>query len=313
MFALVGVGCDCKKASVPSVPGELTKIRLQTDWYPQPEHGGFYQALACGYYKEVGLEVEILTGGPGAGTIEKVVTGRVDFSMHRADAVLTKVAEGLPLEIVMATLQHDPQGIMLHAENPINSLAELDGKTIMAVPGMSWIAYLEKRYGIHIHITPSDYGLERFMADKQFIQQCMVTNEPYYARLHGQEVKVLPLRESGFDPYHVVYGRRDFIQKHRDMVKRFRAASIRGWTAFLKNPEPALALIKERNPGMEDAFMHAVYATLVAEKLVDGDPAQGESVGDVKPARIQAVSDAMSALQLLARPVKAAEVYAEGQ
>jgi ABC-type nitrate/sulfonate/bicarbonate transport system substrate-binding protein len=41
----------------------LTPVKFQADWYPQPEHGGFYDAVVKGYYKDEGLDVEIIPGG----------------------------------------------------------------------------------------------------------------------------------------------------------------------------------------------------------------------------------------------------------
>jgi len=55
----------CNRQPAPTVRGTgLTRITLQADWYPQPEHGGFYTALVKGYYREEGLEVSIRPGGP---------------------------------------------------------------------------------------------------------------------------------------------------------------------------------------------------------------------------------------------------------
>ena len=42
----------------------LTQVKFQADWYPQPEHGGFYDAVVKGYYTDEGLDVEIIPGGP---------------------------------------------------------------------------------------------------------------------------------------------------------------------------------------------------------------------------------------------------------
>ena len=56
MSALV-FGCN-QGSNEPQPAFGLTKVVLQTDWYAQPEHGGFYQALANGYYKEAVLDVE---------------------------------------------------------------------------------------------------------------------------------------------------------------------------------------------------------------------------------------------------------------
>ena len=34
-------------------------VRIALNWFPEPEHGGFYAALVHGYYREAGLDVEI--------------------------------------------------------------------------------------------------------------------------------------------------------------------------------------------------------------------------------------------------------------
>ena len=47
---LLGAACRPK----PVTPTNLRKVVFQTDWFPQAEHGGFYQALAKGYYRDAG-------------------------------------------------------------------------------------------------------------------------------------------------------------------------------------------------------------------------------------------------------------------
>jgi NitT/TauT family transport system substrate-binding protein len=63
-------GCSRTAPAAASAPGPaaaapLPKVRFKTDWFPQAEHGGFYQALAKGFYREAGIDVEIVPGGPG--------------------------------------------------------------------------------------------------------------------------------------------------------------------------------------------------------------------------------------------------------
>ncbi len=79
LAALLLPGCERR----PTEPMALRKVVFQSDWFAQAEHGGFYQALAKGYYREAGLDVEILTGGPGAGIKLKVAKGDADFGMNR--------------------------------------------------------------------------------------------------------------------------------------------------------------------------------------------------------------------------------------
>lgn len=305
---LVAAAClatlaGCGKAGdgpAEPTPDNPFHIVLQTDWFAQPEHGGFYQALEKGYYREAGLDVEILEGGPNAMSVQKVLSRRAHFAMNRADTVMTFVKRGMPVVMVMATLQHDPQGILLHADDPAQTVEDLDGRRVMAVPGLAWIAYVERKYNITLDIIPHDFGMERFLADPRFIQQCLVTNEPYYMEKHGAEVRVLRLADTGFNPYHGIYCHRDFAEARPDIVRRFVDASIRGWTDFIEgDPAPAFAAIAARNPKMTPGFMAYARDRLVEDRLVTGFPERDEAVGRLDPERMRALRDELHALGIL--------------
>jgi len=51
-------------AGHPSGTKPLIKVTLQTDWFAQPEHGGFIRHSSRGYYREAGLDVDIRQGNP---------------------------------------------------------------------------------------------------------------------------------------------------------------------------------------------------------------------------------------------------------
>lgn len=296
-LAMTGCGREDGGSAAPS---SSFRVVLQTDWFAQPEHGGFYQALAKGYYEEAGLEVEILQGGPNAMTTQKVLKGTAHFAMNRADTIYGLATRGVGIVMVMATLQNDPQALLLHASNPINSFHGLDGQRVMAVPGLAWIRWLEARYGIKMEILPHDFGLQRFIQDPEFIQQCLLTSEPFHALQAGVETKVLPLRESGFNPYHGVYCLNSFAEEHPDVVARFVAASIRGWRDFaLGDPAPALALIAEANPRMNAEFMDFSYRAMLRHALITGDDPHGGLVGQLDPARMEGLVEEMRRLGLI--------------
>ncbi len=127
--------------------GGLTGVRLQTDWYPQAEHGGFYDAQIRGYYKEEGLDVTILPGGPYVNSDQQVSMGAVQFAMGSSDHILQVIPNGLPLVAIAATMQHDPQALMMHQDSPVHSFQYLDGHTVAIRLGVStWFEYLVKRY-----------------------------------------------------------------------------------------------------------------------------------------------------------------------
>jgi NitT/TauT family transport system substrate-binding protein len=290
------------EGSAPAKP--LTKIRFQTDWYPQAEHGGHYQALAKGFYAEAGLDVEILSGGPGPTVPQKMIGGLADIAMGRSDDIMVQVGNGLPFVMVGALMQHDPQALLLHDENPVKTFADLNGKSIMAVPGTNWINFLKVRYKIEFNIVPLNYGLAQFMADKNFIQQCFITNEPYYAAKNGAKPRTLLLDDSGFTPYRIFFTTQKFARENPEAIRAFVAASIRGWDDFLSGDStPGKKLIAARNEQMTTEFMEFTIGAMKANRLISGDPAKGEQTGLLTRKRLQEQMDTLVELKVMAGPV----------
>lgn len=311
--ALALAGCGEK----PAAPADgsaaarpLAKVILQTDWYAQPEHGGFYQALVKGYYREAGLEVEIRQGSPSTRPQQVVAAEQADFGIGRSDDVVIYVSRGVPLVMVGALMQRDPQGIMFHQESGIRGFADLDRRNIMAVPGSNFIPIMERKFGIKVSITPSDYGMIRFVADKKFVQQCFITNEPFYVRQQGADVGVLLLSEIGFAPYRVWYSSRSFIAKNPEVARAFTAASIRGWREYIDGDRTeADARIGALNRQMTPEFIAFAVRAMKEHRLVNGDPAKGEAIGQLDPARVTDQLKQLAELGLLTRPVTLAEVF----
>ncbi|MFW5883520.1 MAG: ABC transporter substrate-binding protein, partial [Verrucomicrobiota bacterium] len=274
---LVWAGCG-----EPQSGGEV--LRLQTDWLAQPEHGGFYQAAEMGLYAEAGIEVAVLEGGPNALIMEKLASGRVDFAIGRSDDVMLARAQGLDFKIVAAFMQHDPQALMLHASNPIDSFADLDGQRVMAAPGQAWVPLIEGKFDIELELLPLDFGTERFMADPAFIQQVFLTSEPFYVRQHGVQPKLLLLRETGFDPYRVIYTTDRLIAERPEAVRAFVEVSLAGWHAYMQTPgTEAHAAIAERNPKKTPEFIAYVREAMREHQLVYGSAEAGEALGQVRP------------------------------
>lgn len=306
MAALVAAGCarepgaDDSRAAAPA----RRKTVLQTDWFPQAEHGGFYQALAKGFYRQAGLDVEIRSGGPGVGIKVPVSTGEVDFGMNRSDDVMVVASRGLPLVMVAAVLQHDPQALMVHADSPVKSLKDLKGRAVTASVGMAWIPYIQKKYRLSFDLKPNTYSVAAFLADKDSIQQCFVTNEPFYAQQQGVRVRTLPLAESGYDVYHTIICRRDLVRSSPERVRVFVAASIRGWRDYLEgDPAPAHAVILERNRHMTREQLDFSRGELILRSLVTGDRTRGEDIGQLSLARLAAELDVLLELKVMDVPV----------
>ena len=307
LLLTAGLLSGCGKSSAPAAAAGapvLTKIRFQTDWLAETEHGGFYQAIAKGYYREAGLDVEVLPGGPGPSVPQKIIGGIADVGMGTSDALIVSVNNNLPFVIAGVYMQHDPQAILLHEENPVNTFADLNGKTIMAVPGSNWLDYVKMHHGIDLKLIPLNYSLAQFMADKNFIQQCFITNEPYYARKNGAKVKTLLISNSGYDPYRVMFTTQKFAREHPDALRAFVAASLRGWRDFITgDPAPARALIAQSNDQMKSEFMDFSIGAIKDNFLVTGRPGTGEDIGVMTRRRLQEQVDLLVQLKLIPAPV----------
>ena len=289
-FAALLSGCapaDIREGDSP--------IRLQTDWYAQPEHGGQYQALAKGFYEDRGIEVNILEGGPNAMPLQTVARGRAEFGFSRSDDVIAAIERGMPLMIVAATLQRDPQALMFHADDPAESWENLDGRRVMAMPGSVWLDFLQHRYDIQLEIVSLDYGLGRFLADPEMIQQCFVSNQPFHARREGAEVDTWLIADAGYDPYHVVFAHRDYVEQNPDTVRAFVEASIEGWRDYLEgDPSPANEIILERNAEMSPDFIEYAVQIMRDGKFVTGQPERDEAIGKLDESRIEELLEQMA-------------------
>jgi len=70
-------------AIAPASAQTLDKVSFGTNWVPEAEHGGFFQALADGTYKKYGLDVTIVPGGPNDNNRMLLIAGKLDFFMAR--------------------------------------------------------------------------------------------------------------------------------------------------------------------------------------------------------------------------------------
>ena len=297
---LLLIACQQQDSSPEPGPTGLTRVQLQLDWFPEPAHGGFYQAAERGFYAEVGLEVEILPGGPGGRPTQKVASGQVPFSMGRSDDMMLAAAEGLPVLVVAAIMQHDPQALLFHADHPAQTFADLDGLAVMAYPGSAWIPFLKKRYDIEFDLQPMSFGLARFIADPDLIQACFVTDEPFRLEQSGVAVKTMLLADSGYDPYRVMVAHRPFADANPEIVRAFVAASIRGWQDYMEgDPAPAHARIAKENDHMTPEQMAFSHSEMKRRQFVAGRARTGPQYGQLDRSRLQVHAELLHELGVL--------------
>jgi NitT/TauT family transport system substrate-binding protein len=299
-------GCRSQQPS----PAGLTPVKLQLDWYPQPEHGGFFTAQLQGYYKAEGLDVTLLPVPQYGSVAQMVAGGKADFGLGSSDQILEWDSNGLPLVAVAATMQHDPQAVMVHQDSPVHDFKDLDGHTIAALPGATWLKYVTSRYNLHtVREIPSTFSISNFLTDPNYVQQIFITSEPFFAKQAGAQIRTFLISSSGYDPYRVQFTTRDFATRHPDIVAKFVRASIHGWQDYLKNPAPTNAYLLKLNPALNPAQEAYTSQALVDGRFVTGDDSSGAQVGRMTAARWQAGYEQLKSLGILHGPFDLTSAY----
>jgi NitT/TauT family transport system substrate-binding protein len=302
---LVASGCHRSSSDV-----SRAKLTLQADWYPQPEHGGFYTALVKGYYNDEGLDVAIQPGGPYVSVEQQVAVGAAQFGMGSSDRTLESVAGGQPLVAVAATMQRDPQGIMVRDDSPIHSFADLNGHTVAIKTGSTWFEYLVKRYQLNnVHEVPAMMSVANFVRDPQYIQQAFATSEPFFAHQSGIETRVLLTSDAGYNPYRVMFTTRDFLKEHPEIVARFVRASLKGWRDYLNDPGAAHAVIAKLNPALSPDWMQFSWKALRDGHFVTGDRVEGTELGEMRSDRWTTMFKQLLELKVIEKQFDPATAY----
>src|SRR3989454_9681381 len=104
-FAIVAImlAVSCSGTGTGGGGGQLTKVRLQLQWVAQSQFAGYYAALDKGYFKDLGLDVEIKLGGPDIVPQQVVASDAAEFGIawvpkmlasREAGADPVKIAQG---------------------------------------------------------------------------------------------------------------------------------------------------------------------------------------------------------------------------
>jgi NitT/TauT family transport system substrate-binding protein len=271
------------------------KVIFATNWKAQAAHGGFYQAVADGTYKQYGLEVSIRQGGPQVNNRPLLPAGRIEFLMtgnllHSFDNVKNMV----PTLVVAAIFQKDPQALIAlpgQGYEDFDALKNAPLALIAKDAQFSWWQWLKVTHGFKDEVLkPYNYNLGPFLANKKAIQQGYSVAEPIYVENQGKFTPVVHLlADHGFSTYStLIEARTDMVRSQPDRVQRFVDASILGWAHYLHgNRNAANALMMKANPEMSEAELEASVALMKSQGIVESGEALSVGIGAMNAARIK--------------------------
>lgn len=252
----------------------LTKITFCLDWTPNTNHTGLYVAQQLGYYKDAGLDVQIVQP-PENGAALMCSSGQAQFAIEAQDTFAPSIDSDEPLDIsaVAAVLQHNTSGIISRKGEGIDRPAGLTGKTYSTWESPVELATLKT-------VVNADGG--DFDKIKQIPND--ITDEPAALQAHqtdaiwvfygwgGINANIEKVDcdffffkdiDATFDYYTpIIIGNNTFMQANPDVAKAFLAATKKGYEYALEHPQEAAdMLIAGDNTGSLQGSEELVYAS----------------------------------------------------
>ncbi len=316
------LGCAPKPAESPAAPSgtagsadtksaaSLRKVKLLLNWFPEAEHGGFYAAQVHGYYRDAGLDVEIIPGGPNVPVVQQVATRQVDFAIANADPICFGRAEQAPVVALMAPLQTSPRCLMVHEKSGIKKFEDIHDMTVAMSSTSAFSHFLRKKFPFkNVQIVPYPGNVAQFLQKEDFAQQGYVFSEPYLARQQGGDPHVLLVSDVGFNPYtSCLIGHDETVKSDPALVRHVVQASIKGWKQYLAEPTKTNELIHSLNKEMSlDALAFGVEQL---KPLVEDTVTKSQGIGHMGLERWQTLVDQLVEIgQLAPDKVKTSDLF----
>lgn len=226
-----------------------TKLRLQLQWFDQAQFIGFYVASHKLYYKDKGLQVDIIPGGFNINPIMKVRMGDADIGITTADQLLLQRAEGHDIKAIGNVFNKSIACFISRKELNIHSPQDLIGKKVGVYRGFDTenilMSILNKHSIDKNQLNIRDAGhFSAFITNEIDVFPSYLINEPILAEDKGISINILYPDDFGVQFYSdTIFVSGDFLNANRDILKRFLHASAEGWAYAERNPEEALQIM----------------------------------------------------------------------
>ena len=266
LFCIV---CMAACSSEGKDKANIKKLTLVLDWTPNTNHTGFYIAEKKGYFKEAGLEVEIIQP-PEDGAMALVASGKAQFGVSFQDSLALAYSSQNPLPItaVAALIQHNTSGIVSRKGEGMDRPRGLEGKQYA-----TWDLPVEK--AMMKDVVESDGG----SFDRVTLIPSTVTDEVsalssnsvdaiwiFYAwagiatEVAGLETDYFAFKDINpvFDYYTpVLVSNNKFLEQDPETTKAFLSAVKKGYQDAIKDSKQAADILLEAVPELDADLIYA--------------------------------------------------------
>jgi len=226
----------------------LNKVSLMPQWLPQAQFAGYMVALDKGFYKEAGLDVTLLRGGPGEPPMEAVRSGRATFCTSWLSTGIQQKAAGEAILNIGQIIQRSGFILVSKKASGILSPADLNGKKVSLWPNFSLQprAFFRK-YGVTVSPIPQGATMSLFLRSGVAAASAMWYNE-YHTLLNSglneDELVTFFFDRHGLNfPEDGIYCLEKTLRQDPDLCRRFVRASLEGWQYAFSHREETLDVV----------------------------------------------------------------------
>nr|WP_314503717.1 ABC transporter substrate-binding protein [uncultured Peptostreptococcus sp.] len=265
LLAIAGLSA-CSGENNASKSGEgdkLEKVTLVLDYTPNTNHTGIYLAKEKGYYKDQGIDLEIIQPSD-SDSVTLVASDKAQFGVSYQEDVtyaLTREKDPLPVKAIATIIQHNTSGFAAPVEKNIKTAKDFEGKTYggWGSPSEEAIIKLamEKQGADFNKLKRVDIGKDDyFTATKKNIDFAWIFDAwtGVEARLKNVKLDYIPIKDidPALDYYTpILITNNKTIKENPELVKKFMAATSRGYEEAIKDPSVAADILSKAVPELD--------------------------------------------------------------
>lgn len=246
--------------ALPARAQEPTPVTLALDWYPNANHAGIYVAREQGLFAAAGLDVEIVVPSDPTTVLQTVGAGRDTFGISYHSEVLFAREQDVPVVSVAALVQHPLNSLMVLEDSPVQTPADLAGRSV-AVTGLpadeAFLETMLREAGLgldDVELINVGYDLlpAVFSGRADAVLGVYWTHETILAEREGYPVRYLRIEEWGVPDYYelVLVTGESVLAADEAMVRALLGALQAGYEGALADPGAALDLLIAESPDL---------------------------------------------------------------
>ncbi len=270
------------------IHAQIPKITFAPQWIPQAQFAGYYVAQEKGFYKEAGIEVEIIHPSANIQATALLSTGKADLISLFLITGMSAKNQGLDIVNIGQISQHSAILFVTKKSSGIDKLEKLNGKKIgIWKSGFDEVPKaLMKEKNYNVEWVPILSTVNLFMMDGIDAMTVMSYNEYDYiinCGVNEDELNVFPLSDYGYDvPEDGLYCLKPTYEKRKAELLKFLQATLKGWDYAADNKSYAIDIVLER---MKQAHIPAnrVHQEWMLDKVLEMivTPNQGAKRGEL--------------------------------